>query len=107
MPQASNKDRWKENIINQSQSGLSIAAWCRQNQVAVHAFYYWRNKAFPKSIDRANFKEILEQNLDGTDTQSQSSGVSLQYQEVYIHLDRQFDASTFKQCLKIIMEVSC
>ena len=34
------KQRWKENILKQRQSKLSIAAWCRQNGITVHTFYY-------------------------------------------------------------------
>lgn len=34
------REQWKEKVINQSQSGLTIATWCRQNNVAPHTFYY-------------------------------------------------------------------
>ena len=29
---------WKENILKQRQSNLSIVAWCLQNKIAVHSF---------------------------------------------------------------------
>ncbi len=33
------KQQWKDKIYGQRSSNLSIAAWCRQNGVAVHVFY--------------------------------------------------------------------
>ena len=33
---------WREQLERQAASGLSIAAWCRQNQVAITSFHYWR-----------------------------------------------------------------
>ena len=44
------KQQWKENILKQRQSGLSIAAWCRQNGIVVHNFYYWQSKLLPKPL---------------------------------------------------------
>ena len=82
----------------QIQSGISIAEWCRQNNVATHNFYYWRDKLFPKAaINRTDFKEISERKK--SNTHSQKSGVSLQFQECVILLDQQFNVETLKRCI--------
>jgi transposase-like protein len=109
MPQSSDalKNQWKEKIHAQSLSGLSIAAWCRQNHIAPHTFYYWRDKFLAKSIERTDFREISEQSSEEAPVQTQNAGIWLRYQEFSIHLDKQFDSSSFKECLKILMEVSC
>ena len=53
-----NKQQWKENILTQRQSKLSIASWCRQSGIAVHIFYYWQSKLFPKpTINRSAFMQ--------------------------------------------------
>lgn len=99
------RNQWKEKIIDQSQSGLSIASWCRQNNIKVHTFIYWRAKCQPKSIDRSDFKEVQIQQI--ADTNPKKSGISLQYQEFCIHLDQQFDSAALKHCLQILKELSC
>jgi len=33
------KQHWKENMIAQKNSSISIAAWCGQNKIADHVFY--------------------------------------------------------------------
>src|SRR5215203_2697307 len=96
------REQWKERIINQRQSGFTIATWCRQNNFTPHTFYYWRDRLFPKSIKRDDFHEISEKL--NVDTQSRKSGVCLQYQGFYIQLDQQFDRATLTQCLKLLRE---
>jgi len=103
MQQASDstRDLWKEKINNQIQSGLSIADWCRQNNVVPHTFYYWRDKLFPKAtINRTDFREISEGKKNNV--HSQKSGVSLQFQECVILLDQQFNEGTLRRCIKVL-----
>lgn len=98
--------QWKVSILKQRESGLSIASWCRQNNIAVHTFYYWRDKLFTRAtIDRSDFKEILEQK--NVDISNKNSGIFLEYQGISIHIDRQFDPSALKECLKALKEMSC
>jgi hypothetical protein len=35
-------DAWRKHIAAQQASGQSVRAWCRQNDYAEHAFYWWR-----------------------------------------------------------------
>jgi hypothetical protein len=35
-------DAWRERITSQQASGQSIRAWCRDNGLQEHAFYWWR-----------------------------------------------------------------
>lgn len=37
-------DGWRERISRQRASTLSIRAWCRDNGVHEHAFYWWRKR---------------------------------------------------------------
>ena len=93
------QNEWKNKIIEQRQSNLSITSWCRQNHVAVHSFYYWRDKFFPKApLDRSAFKEISET------TSFSCGGIKLEFQGFFIHLDQQFDSTILKNCLKVLKE---
>ncbi len=35
-------DAWRQSVKTQQASGQSVRAWCRQNDCAEHAFYWWR-----------------------------------------------------------------
>lgn len=100
------RDQWKERVLDQRQSGLSIAVWCRQNNFTPHTFYYWRDRLFPKPpIHRTDFKEISE--LQNTNPQDYKSGICLRYQEFCVYLDQGFDVGALKQCLKALKESLC
>ncbi len=97
---------WREKILKQRESGLSIKSWCQQNLIAAHAFLYWQNKLFPKgSLARSDFREIQEHQEAWLPRNK--IGISLEYKGICIHVERQFDPSVLKKCLKAIKEVSC
>jgi hypothetical protein len=49
-------------------------------------------------LAHSSFRELPE---------TQGTGVSIEYQGVRIHLDRGFDALTFKSCLSILRGIPC
>jgi hypothetical protein len=62
-------DAWRERITAQRTSGQSIRAWCRNNRLAEHAFYWWRRrlglspatarKRRSKQTKRLGFAEVV------------------------------------------------
>ena len=88
------KQQWKEKILQQRSSGLSIPAWCRQHAVAVCNFRYWQSKLFPASFSRTSFTELSPA--------SKSAGIFLEYREIKIYLEPKFDPQTLRQCLEVI-----
>ena len=47
-----NKQQWLDWIEEQQQSGLSIAAFCRENSINVDNFYYHHGKCRKKSLSK-------------------------------------------------------
>lgn len=89
------KQQWKDKILEQRSSGISIPAWCRQNAVPIYNFRYWQSKLFPDTfLSRSSFTEIHSRNGE--------IGIFLEYQGIKIHLSKHFDAATLKRCLEVI-----
>jgi hypothetical protein len=93
---------WRESILRQRQSGLPITKWCRENNIEVHVFGYWQSKLFPKTSEKYSFTEIHDRK--DLPAHLKEAGISIQYNGMHIHLKRQFDPSTLKQCLKVLKE---
>ena len=36
------RDQWRQRIKRQRESGLSIAEFCRRDNISSHGFYVWR-----------------------------------------------------------------
>ena len=89
---------WQARIAQQQNSGLSIEHWCRENQVSSCRFHYWKSKLFPKKIDATCFTELVD---------VKNVGITIEYSDIRIHLDPNFDAATLKRCLFVIKEGKC
>ncbi|HLB52479.1 MAG TPA: hypothetical protein VJK48_02070 [Chlamydiales bacterium] len=69
------KLEWKNLIEQQRQSDLSIEKWCRQFQIHPHTFHYWKEKLFPKPLQKTSFTEL---NIKRSDAISlQACGISI------------------------------
>ena len=91
------QNQWKEKIQNQRQSGLSMASWCKKNDISITTFYYWRDKLLPKSVNRATFVELQD-----TQEAPEASGITIECQNFLIRLNKQFDPTTLQNCLKVL-----
>lgn len=91
------RQQWKENIFKQRQSKLSIASWCRQSGIAVHTFYYWQSRLFPKPVlSRSAFTEAIEEK------NKPITGIVLEYRDFNIHLSEHFNPSVLKRCVEAL-----
>lgn len=101
------KQQWKERVLKQRESGLSAAAWCKNNNIAIHSLCYWRDKFFPKKTDlsRSDFCEISSK--DKMTGILNKPGFFLEYHGVRIHIDKSFEHSALTKCLKAIKEAQC
>lgn len=91
---------WKERILEQRASGLSIERWCSQNDISPHVFHYWKRKLCPQpDINRSSFKEITRE--------AGHSGITIKYFGFSINIDQKFDAYTLKECLEVLKELKC
>ena len=40
----SKRQLWEERFEEQVNSGMTVDAWCTQNQIASYTFYYWKQR---------------------------------------------------------------
>ena len=92
------RNEWGEKFCKQRESGLSIDRWCHENQVPPHAFYYWKERLFPKSLADLSFSELAN---------VKTTGITIEYRNLRIHLDKHFDPGVLKQCLSVLMGIRC
>ena len=92
-------EEWKELICQQKSSSKGIYQWCKEKQIQLRNFYYWRSKFFPKTIDKSSFTELTDHII--------KPGITIEYRKVRIRLDKNFDLTTLKQCLNVIREIKC
>lgn len=51
-------EAWKEIIIRRKESGLSISAWCHQNNMTLQQYYYRLRKVREAAVDSLENKSV-------------------------------------------------
>jgi hypothetical protein len=90
------KAEWEFKLENWRASGLSGAAWCRENDINYPVFMYWRRRIeVPTQKEVSTFVEL-------TSPLNQTTGIDVEYRGVTLHLSKDFDATTFQRCLQLL-----
>ena len=97
------KREWAEKVRLQQESDqrVSIANWCRQQQINYDTFIYWKKRFKPTaatSINRSSFTELPK---------AKETGITIEYRNLRIRFDKHFDPFVLKQCLSILVELKC
>jgi hypothetical protein len=93
------RNQWEEKIHQQQASGLSIQRWCHEHQIKTHVFYYRKDRLNQKTtLSRSGFTELVN---------TKAPGISIEYQGVRIHIDKNFDSATLHDCLSVLRGVKC
>jgi hypothetical protein len=106
MTRAEKVERWQVLLRQQSGSGLSAAAFCREHNVGIKRFYWWKRRlrgAGPGSSAAAQrgFVELAPPRW----LAAAGSGVSIRLDErTSIQVERDFDAVTLKAVLTAVRE---
>lgn len=89
---------WTEKLAAWRSSGLSIAAWCRQNAEGYHRFLYWRNRLEAQwSVPSGRFVELT---LDHG-----QSPLRLECNGISLHVERGFDPGLLTEVLAVLKKV--
>lgn len=89
---------WAENIRQQKNSGLNASNWCQKHQIAFSTFVYWKDCLSSTLIRRSSCKKP---------NALKTTGISIEYRGVRIHLDENFDLATLENCLLALRKTQC
>ncbi|NMB38124.1 MAG: IS66 family insertion sequence element accessory protein TnpB [Firmicutes bacterium] len=95
---------WKERISEYESSGLSIPAWCKEQQIPAHQMRYWLrkfeepNKSALKSKKTSRWVELDTHKLSG-------SGVSLRVGSVVLDIQQGFDRQLLVEVVQVLTSI--
>lgn len=92
-------EQWTDKISAWCKSGLSMAAWCRENNESYYRFIYWRRKLepapAPESPSGGRFVELTWQ----------QSPLSLTYNGITLQIESGFDPALLRDVLTVLKTV--
>ncbi len=119
-----NKSRefhWRGLLKQQSASGLTVAAFCRQESISPHSFYTWRRKFRGRNKPRGKQVRSTKSARSGHNTDggtqllpvriegaspSPSMRIHLPQQDVFVDVPSGIDGSTVTVVLQALREVA-
>ena len=82
---------WREVIGKQNTSGLSIAEYCRNQQIRSNDFYSWRRRIKKRQAVRQGFLELSPSVISSSD-----AGIRIVFGNLCIEVQRHFDPATLR-----------
>lgn len=93
---------WELKIEQCLSSGKSMSAWCREQNISIHTFYYWRKKLrFTPNILSDNQGKFIEL----ADKPTNLSGISIECCGLIVHLAKNFHSATLINCLQALRKI--
>ncbi len=90
------RQEWSGKISAWRESGLSVAAWCRDNAENYHRFLYWRKRlAMPVVQQPGRFVEL----------EFAAPPLALSCNGVYVHVTSGFDENLLGDVLTVLKRV--
>ena len=100
---------WLDFIRGHAASGLSVEAWCQQNQISSSAFYRWKMKlqGLIDTPDQPRFVEALVQNNTITELVGSNANLLIHLGLARIEVPAGFDAATIRVVLETLQGWPC
>ena len=99
------QEEWLHLIKQWKDSGKSLAAWCREQNLSKSTFLYWvqkQKKHTPSvnSLKKEHFTEL-------TSPASDIASIEIHYEQLYIRLPANCDPRLLTSCIKIVRGGKC
>lgn len=103
MTRTERRTQWRTIIENQTTSGVSIAAYCRNIQIKPFLFYSWRRRLREQQPCAGGFLELIPGRLN----ESADSGIRIHLDEkLAIEVERGFDPFTLRAVVETLSALS-
>ena len=96
--------QWQEKVLDWEASGKSASTWCKENKISVNTLSGWKKRLKKSS---ANLDRAKSEFIELKDRVQSDTGITLEYNEIKIHLQAKFDKAVLKQCLDCLRGVLC
>jgi hypothetical protein len=94
------KKFWSEQLAHWQISGKSGPQWCKEQRLSYQYFTYWKKTLLveqnPTKIANP-FSELVDET-----SRSENSGIKIQYEELLLHVDIDFDGETLRRLILLL-----
>lgn len=84
------QEYWADQIEQWQASGKSAAAWCREQKLVYHQFFYWKKRLAPKEEAFVELEEPAD------------TGITLEIGQIRIEVTSNFDLKTLERLIRVL-----
>lgn len=99
--------QWTSRVNQWKQSNKSARAWCRENKIVYNTFMGWVHRLNQEDKDTKNLSAKSSELFIELKETPGLSGITLEYQEIKIHLSSEFNEGALKRCLSVLRGARC
>lgn len=102
--QSEKRDEWSERISDWRRSGLSQSAYCRENELSLPSFGYWKRKL---ELKTGRLRLVPIGHLEKKPSQSSGEGLRLEYRGAVIDIRPDTDMDTLCKVIDVLRVSTC
>ncbi len=99
------QEKWLALIEQWKESGKTLAAWCREQNIPKNTLLYWVQKQKSCTSSLAPIKK--EHFTELTNQASETASIEIRYEQLHIRLPANCDPRLISTCLKIASDRKC
>ncbi|MDD4590340.1 MAG: hypothetical protein PHG06_07925 [Parabacteroides sp.] len=97
---------WEQRLAEYENSGQTIKAWCQEQAIKEHQFYYWRKKLCMEQAELGQPVKWLPLDMDrNKQTRFAQDSIAVHIGEVTIELKSGFDQHLFREIIQALQTV--
>lgn len=104
MKQSNLRQIWDQRFSEFEASGQTVLAWCEQNQIKPHQFFYWRRRTRDVKVDQPNqpIKWLsMDYDFKAAAPVSEKT-ITVQIDSVSILVNKGFDPDLFLEIISVL-----
>ena len=101
------RQEWEQRLAEFSASGQTAKAWCEQNQIKPHQFFYWQRRLRSVESDAAS-QPVRWMSLDydfQPTTLETGSKISVQIGRASIQIEKGFDPDLLLEVARLLQDL--
>lgn len=101
---------WEQRINERNKSGMTIAEWCRKNEISKHKYHYWNQiiSKKEKNLEEMIFTEvtpILSESENLLSNLAKSDDFQILYKNIQVTIPSNFNQNSLAGLMKVLQEL--
>lgn len=101
---------WEQRINERAQSGMSVAQWCKNNEISKNKYHYWNHKISKKQesdseITFAEITPILSNAEEVMSNPAKPDDFQIFFKNIQVTIPSNFNQTSLAGLMKVLQEL--